>query len=298
MSVAFEGRDLQRARLERRSKWTWLWILPAIALGVAAWLLWRGLSPSGRLVHVRFDEAQGVSAGTKLKCLGVDVGEVEKVRLADDMRGVWLDVRLNPGAEDVAAADSRFWIVAPSFELGDMQALGRILDGPYVAVSPGRGPPEGVFDGQPRPPGPTGIGDELEILLLAAERGNLKAGSPILYRGLEIGELLAPVLSDDARVVRFPARIARRYAPLVRVHSRFWRIGEPELEAGLGGLQMEARSWATLVSGALALGTPDADEPAARDGIVFRLHEKPEDEWTLWDPKIPLADEPPQEAAR
>ena len=280
--------ELERVRVERHSKWTWMWIFPVIALGFLVWLAWNHFSSDGLLIHVRFREAQGVEAGgTDLRLRGVKVGQVETIDLGEDRRWVILGVRLRPGFESVASEGSRFRVVGTSFELGDIR-LGTLFSGPYLAVSPGDGERKTEFVGAPHESAIEESDEGLSILLLASTRGNASPGTPLIYRGVEVGHVTRVELNDDARAVRLRARVDSRYRPLVRAHSRFWRAGEPEFSMGLSGAKMEARSLRALLAGAIVFATPDAEEPAARDGTAFRLYEEPEEPWTRWTPEIPL----------
>ena len=51
--------ELPRTRVERRSLRTWLWVLPALALAYAGWLVWTRTVSTER-IHVRFERVDGV----------------------------------------------------------------------------------------------------------------------------------------------------------------------------------------------------------------------------------------------
>jgi paraquat-inducible protein B len=60
------------------------------------------------------------------------------------------------------------------------------------------------------------------------------------------------------------------------------------MNLSLSGLNIGAQSAETLISGGIDFATPDALEDQAKEGVVFRLYDKPEKEWLAWAPVIRL----------
>jgi paraquat-inducible protein B len=98
-------------------------------------------------------------------------------------------------------------------------------------------------------------------------------------------------LSTDATAALVQVFIAQRYERLVRIGSRFWMVSGVDVNFGLfRGLEINIESLRTLVAGGIAFATPDdAAAPSAKDGTFFLLHDKPQNEWLEWRPKIPVA---------
>lgn len=58
------------------------------------------------------------------------------------------------------------------------------------------------------------------------------------------------------------------------------------------GVEINLESLRSLVAGGIAFATPnDPKGKAAKDGMVFRLYEKPKKEWLEWTPEIPIPPE-------
>src|SRR5205823_13741158 len=123
----------------------------------------------------------------------------------------------------------------------------------------------------------------------------LQAGTPIYYRGVQVGSVADVRLSADARLVDLPALIRRRYAPLVRANSRFWLVSGADVRGGLfSGVQVKLESIRSLISGGITFATPDDKMgPPATDGAEFPIFDEPAKEWLTWSPKIVL---PPEDA--
>ena len=79
------GEELPRARIRRRRLFRLVWVVPAVALAVAVYLVWQHMRAVGPEIALRFSDASGVRAGqTPIIYRGVQVGEVIHVALAPD----------------------------------------------------------------------------------------------------------------------------------------------------------------------------------------------------------------------
>jgi paraquat-inducible protein B len=213
---------------------------------------------------------------------------VKEVDLTEDSQNVKVRARLAGSARDLARTGSIFWIVRPELKIGSISGLRTIVSGEYIAVQPGAGPPTNTFLGAEEEP----IADEpkaLQISLLSPSLGSLQEGSPVFYRGVQVGEVAFYQLAADARQVVIHARVWKEYAPLVRQESKFWNAGGLDLHLGLfKGVQITAESPRTVVSGGIAFATPPESRTPATNGTTFDLYEKPEAKWTEWTPVINL----------
>src|SRR5262249_8878373 len=126
------------------------------------------------------------------------------------------------------------------------------------------------------------------LTLLTNQTKSLESGSPVLYRGIQVGEVLKTRLAGDSRSIEVTVRIDSEYAPLVRKNSKFWRAGGINLHMGLlSGIDVKG-SFKTLIGGGIAFSSPDPAGPEAPSGTIFRLYDQPEDAWTHWAPLIKL----------
>jgi paraquat-inducible protein B len=278
------------ARIRRR-RWlpSVVWIVPVVAAVVAGYLVYGRLQERGPTITIRFADVVGVRADqTEVRRRGVPVGRVERVELGDDQNHAVVTVRLNREAAGLATEGSDFWIVRPEVRLGDISRLGTIVSGPYIEVRPGSGKAQAQFTGLNREPLAERPG--LRLTLATGRLGPVKPDSPVSYRGIVVGTVTRTDLSRDSTAAHVEVVIFRRYTRLVRIGSRFWTVGDVDVRVSLfKGVEIDLDSLRSLVTGGIAFGTPeDPSLPPARDGTVFVLHDRPEQDWLRWQPKISI----------
>lgn len=261
------------------------WVVPLLAVIFAGWLVYRAWTLRGVRIVVRLDDGHGLRAGDEVRHLGTAVGTVREVRLAHGQPGVEVVANLQPAAGHLAARGSRFWVVRPELGLDRVTGLDTLVGPRYLAVRPGGGPPLREFEGLAAPPivGEVQPGD-LEIILESAERRGLRAGSPVLYRDVQIGTVLSVALSSDGGSVESRLHLDGRFADLIRPDTVFWPVGGIEADLGLSGFSLELQSLQTLLVGGVALATPPGGGEAARTGHRFTLSDDAPDGWRRWQP--------------
>ncbi|HET7363294.1 MAG TPA: MlaD family protein [Burkholderiales bacterium] len=285
------GEEAPKARVRRRRVLRLVWIVPAMAIAVAAYLLWQRMQEYGPEVRVTFTDGGGLRIGqTPVRYRGVQVGEVIGVGLSEDEKRAVVRIRLTRSGAGLAREGSRFWIVRPRVGLGQVTGLATVLSGPEINVIPGKPgePAKYEFTGLENPP--SSIEGGLQIVL-RGEHPKMRADAPVYYRGVEVGAVqkidLAPnALSADVHVVIYP-----RFAPLVREGSAFWDVSGLNVKGGvLKGLEVELESLRSFLSGGIEFASPPGT-PRAKPGTVFFLYGEPKKEWLGWAPKIPIAPE-------
>jgi paraquat-inducible protein B len=284
--------DLPKANVKKSGRYfSIVWIVPVIAAILAAYLIYGHLQQSGPKITISFKDGSGLRTGqTPIKYRGVQIGEVIAVELSQDHQAVLVKARLQRSAASIAREGSVFWIVRPEVGIGNITGLGTVITGPEVDVLPGAGKAQSEFVGLEN--APVALQEKgLKIVLITGRLGSLRPGSPVYYRGVEVGTIQQCDLSPNAATVAVQALIKQRYAKLVRKGSKFWNVSGADVSLSLfRGLEVNMESLRSLAAGGVAFATPDdPKDQSAKDGLAFPLYDKPAREWLEWAPHIPPA---------
>lgn len=282
------GEDLPKAKVRRRRLFRLIWVVPVVALAVAAYLVFQRMRDLGPQISIRFNDGAGLRVGqTPIKYRGVVVGEVTRIGLTEDHKQVIVRARLLRQAARFASEGAVFWIVRPQLGWGNVQGLGTVLSGPEIQALPGKGE-EAKRDFAGLDQAAVGMETAGLRVILRAERPKVRANSPVLYRGVEVGIVQKLDLAPNAVSADVHVLIFLRFAPLVREGSAFWDSSGASFEAGLAkGFKFELDSMRALVTGAIEFATPP-NTARAKPGSVFLLHSEAKKEWLAWTPRIPL----------
>ncbi len=288
MTVQKTDTDVPQAVIRPERRISWAWVLPVIALVLAGWLAYRSWAGRGVAITVRLDEGHGLRVGDDVRYRGIAIGEVQSIDLEENLDGVVVRAALQrDAARHIARAGARFWVVRPQFGLSGAAGLETVVGPRYLAALPGRGSPQRTFVGLPSPPIVESVqAGDLEIVLQAAQRSNLRAGAPVMYREVPVGRILSVGLASDGTDVEARVHIDKAYTQLIRPKTRFWSTGGLEAKLGLSGLVLKMASLESLLTGGVALATPPNAGDIVRTGHRFTLAAEPEDEWLEWRPLI------------
>lgn len=257
-------------------RWNMVWLVPVLAVLLGGWLLMKNLSSSGPEIQIRFETADGVVAGnTELKCRSVSIGKVTKIELSDDLQSVLVFCDLNAGNEHLLRKGTRFWVVKPRVSAMDVSGLGTLLTGAYIELDPGTGKRGGKkWEGLETPPATSRTIPGRRLTLVSDEARSLIVGSPVYYRGFEVGRVESRDLDMEGRRIQYEVFIEEKFQNLVTRNTRFWNTSGIDISAGVDGFKIRTPSFQAMVAGGVAFVVPDglpAGEPVV-DGATFDLH--------------------------
>jgi len=264
----------------KKSKISMVWIVPLVVLVLGATIVYKTLRDAGVPIVVTFETADGLEAGkTKIRYKDVDIGLVDAIRVSDDATHVILDATLDRHAEKYLLETTRFWVVRPSVTLQGITGLGTLLSGAYINIDPGTGQPTREYEGMEIPPVLSLGSDARQFVLHAEELGSVNVGSPIIYRGFKVGEVLSYGMMDDDRAVEIKFFVREPHHDLVFTESKFWDVSGMDVQASADGFDVKIASMTSLLTGGIAFETSKriTNRVTAEEHTVFQLHRRHSD---------------------
>ncbi len=265
------------ARVERRRRISPFWIIPAVTVLIAIWLAWNTLSKRGPLITITFESAEGLTAGqSQVRYKDIPLGTVQRITLAPDYSHVIVTARMTREATRLLTEHARFWVVKPRLSAGNLSGFETILSGSYVAVLPSTAPgqPDRHFTGLEDPPVLQTNVPGRTFLLKADRIGSLNPGSPIFYRGLQVGTVLGWDLGHMAQNVTVHAFVRAPFDGYVHQGSHFWNASGISVSLGATGIKLDIESLRAVLLGGVAFDTPPEAEqtPVASVNENFPLY--------------------------
>lgn len=278
-TAVVEGARPSISELYRGSK---LWLLTLACLVLAVGLVWWSLPQRGINIQIQFPDGHGLEAEDSVRFRGIDVGEVSRVSLNPELGGVNVIVRLKPSAARLARKGTRFWIVRPQLSISGISGLETAVGHKYIGLIPGdaEGTPQYQFTGLSGAPPDALSADGIELIFRGEKRHSVSIGSPVTYRGVEVGRILAVGLSSDARYVDVRARIFQQFRNLITTETVFWASSGVNVDFSFGGgLKLDTESLETIARGGVSMLTIKNGGQSVQSGHVFELFGKPEEGW-------------------
>ena len=268
----------------RTYRFSVIWLVPLVALLIAGYLGWRGLTTRGPVITITFDTADGLTSGqTEVKSKSVSLGTVESIRLSDDLHHVEVGVRMTSAASRMMTSNARFWVVRPRINGASITGLETVMSGAYIAMDPGEpgGRHTTFFKGLESPPGVRSDQPGHTYTLMTPTLGSIGQGAPIFFRDVVAGEVLGYTLPPGGRgPIKVQIFVHAPYDQYLRTDTRFWNVSGVQVGLGAGGLKVKLQSLQALLSGGIAFAPPDARDEhlvQASSDSVFRLYDSQEE---------------------
>jgi paraquat-inducible protein B len=260
---------------KRRWAFQWVWVLPVLAAIIGGWLAIRAIMSDGPNITIRFKTAEGLEANkTRVKYKDVDIGIVKSVSLAEDRAGIIVKAALSKPATDLLVTDTRFWVVRARIAGGTVSGIGTLVSGSYIGMDPGKAKESRrEFEGLEQPPViTTGLQGRM-FVLRADDIGSLDVGSPVYFRRLEAGRVVAYELDKEGTGVVLRVFVNAPYDKYVTQNARFWHASGIDVALDANGLRINTESLASIAVGGLAFQAPDNTKPAppAAENAAFTL---------------------------
>ena len=243
-----------------------------------------------KVIELTLPVSAKVTPKAAIRYQGHQIGEISQVKLDPTLTTLNAKAYLyGDYAAHFSRIDSEFFIVEAQISLAGINAPETLLTGPYIGVIPGKETSTSdAFTAKSHARLDANIPvDAVRFQLVDTQLGSIKVGTPLFFRGINVGQIDGYQLADSGVDITLFAHVNAQYAHLVNKSSQFWDASGIKLDVGLfSGAQLETQSLETILAGGIAIATRDVTTEtntlSENDRIVLQ-HNKLE-EWIEWQP--------------
>ncbi|MGY2341832.1 PqiB family protein [Pseudomonas sp. SDO5532_S415] len=261
----------------RRFSVSLVWIVPIIAVLVGISLVVHSIMQEGPTITVTFKTGDGLTANkTQVKYRNVVIGQVTDVELSNDQKSVNATVKLAKQAESFTREDSQYWVVRPRIGAGGVSGIDTLLSGDYIGADIGQANARKKnFRGLENPPPITYGEPGKRFTLHTQDLGSLDIGSPVYFRKIQVGQVVAYALDPDGKGVNIELFIHSPNDAYVTENTRFWNASGIDVNVGANGFAVKTESLSSILVGGIAFRAPEYspnDKPAPEE-YAYELFE-------------------------
>jgi paraquat-inducible protein B len=270
-------RELLKEPEIRRRRFSPIWILPIVAVIVAAWLGYTTFANKGPTITISFKTASGLEPGkTQIKYRDIELGIVQRIDPAADLSHIIVSAQMNMRAEPHLKEGTHFWVVRPRLGITNLSGLDTLLSGNYIEMDPGPGKAaERHFTALEEPPVVRSDEPGTSYVVTTDKIGSISSGSPVFFRQIVVGEVIGYTFDGTEKSIPVRIFVKKPYDALIHEGTQFWNASGISFSAGAGGAKVELESLQAVLAGGIAFETPEAarvGEPA-KANTAFPLYD-------------------------
>ena len=201
-----------------------VWLIPLVAAVVGAFVAWRTFSERGPEIRIEFSSAEGLEAGkTQIKFKDVEVGIVETIVLEARSVGRGLHGAHGEGRRGVPqGGHALLGGDGPHHGQPDHGARHAALGRLHRHRSQPRGQAARHFVGLATQPVITSDEPGKHFVLRSYRAGSVPLGSPVLFRKIQVGEVVSSELDPSGDFVTIGIFVHLPHDVRVTEDTRFW----------------------------------------------------------------------------
>jgi paraquat-inducible protein B len=247
-----------------RARLPYIWILPVIVVIAGVFVVVREKIEQGTSIEITFHTADDLEPNkTKISYKAVEIGEVKEIHVSEDRKEVVVEARIHRNARGYLVGDTRFWVVRPRVTGASISGLGTLVSGAYIDVDVGHSTvPQRHFTGLEVPPIVTAGLPGREFVLHASDLGSLNIGSPVFYRHMPAGQVVAYALDPSGASVTVKVFVNSPYDAFVDSQTRFWQASGVDMSVDSEGVKLHTESLVSILEGGVAFQSIDGSGSA------------------------------------
>ncbi len=250
-----------------------IWILPIVALVLGGWLIYKDFQESGIMITVRINDASGLTAGkTQVLFKGLPVGTLKEFSVTPDLQHIDAVIEMTKEAKEELNSDTKFWVVRPEVSMNRITGLDTLVRGSYFEVQPGSSKElSQFFIALNEPPPISERVPGLHLSLHSSGATSLSSGSPVLFKKVEVGEVISETLQKDGSI-ETKILIYPQFMEHATTSSRFYLSSGIHLQADIQKVSLQIDPIKAVIRGGICFDTPRGGETIDESSKSFTLY--------------------------
>lgn len=228
----------------------------------------------GHEIELILDWNSGVDHNAAILFQGLTIGAIESFSKIDPKtRKITAKAKVNPRVIPYLTDKSQFYLVSTHIDLTGISNAQTLLTGAFISIQPSlQGQPTNQFTVFNTKPPYRYTEPGLHLIIASNDRHSLQVGSNIYYKQQVIGSVQAlETVGSDQHLIHI--HVEEEYQHYIKPTSHFYNNSGFKVKANLLGIDVEAQSLQSILTGGISIVNIDGDEnqPPVENGDTFSL---------------------------
>jgi len=232
----------------------------------------------GHDIELTLDWNSGINHNAAILYQGLTIGTIESFSKIDPKtRKITAKAKVNPRVAPYLTDQSQFYIVSPHIDLTGISNAKTLLTGTYISIRPSlQGNPTTKFSVFSTKPPYRYTEPGLHLIIETNDRYSLQVGSNIYFKQQIVGNVQA-VETIGAEQHLIHIYIQQEFQHYVSDSSHFYNNSGVKIKANLQGINIEAQSLQSILTGGISFVNPktrakaESTHSAVGNGDKFTL---------------------------
>ena len=231
----------------------------------------------GHEVELTLEWNSGIDHNAAILYQGLTIGVIESFSKIDPVsRKITAIAKVNPRVVPYLTDQSQFYIVAPQISLSGLSNAKTLLTGNYLSIRPSlAGKPSNKFSVFSSKPPYKYTEPGLHLMLTSNDRSSLQVGSNVYYKQQVVGNIQAIETTAPERHL-IHIHVQPNFSHYVNQNSRFYNNSGVKISANLLGVDIQAQSLQSILTGGIAFTSQDntqaSQKKLVKNGDSFSLY--------------------------
>ncbi|WP_159817065.1 PqiB family protein [Colwellia sp. 20A7] len=224
----------------------------------------------GYSIELTLDWNSDINHNAAILYQGVTIGTIESFsRIDPKTRKITAQAKVNPRIAPYLTEQSQFYLVSPKIDLSGVSNAKALITGTYINIRPSlQGKPINKFHVFNVKPPYLYAEPGLHLIIESNNRDSLQVGNNIYFKQQVIGSIQAiDTVGAEQHLIHI--HIQDKYQHYIKLTSRFYNNSGLKVKASLLGIDVEAQSLQSIITGGISMMNVDSSDNALAENAVI-----------------------------